>query len=191
MNLTGGSIKSYRPWQHCWFAPCPGPSSCWSRKNIRSRRRCSVRIRRSQAQLDQRSRVRRDLGLPAILALHLLHRGDGLLVPPAGGLAGQIALLNQSRLNLGSALGGHLHRCLLLMRRTQMRTLLCFRRLPSRSRGRVASTNPSSDEWKQMQAPPATEVPPESPSRMKYASCGLPPSRLSELMYATRPILSW
>src|ERR1019366_9205598 len=58
----------------------------------------------SQAQFDQRPRVRRQLGLPAIGRLVAGHGVAGGLVPSAGGPAGKVMLPNEGALDLQGAL---------------------------------------------------------------------------------------
>ena len=80
----------------------------WRRLLLRAgwdvRRRLCLR---TETQLNQRTGVGGDLGLPAIVGLQLLHGRDGGRVPAAGGFAGQIAMLDERCLNLSGALGRH------------------------------------------------------------------------------------
>ena len=76
---------------------------------VRRRNTRGIRIQKAfvigaQAQLDQRPRIRRQLGLPAVVGLVLGQRILGGLVPKAGRLARQVMLLNQSALDRAGAL---------------------------------------------------------------------------------------
>ena len=62
---------------------------------------------RAQAELDEGAGVGGDFGLPAVVALELLHGGDAFGVPGAGGFACQVALLDEGGLDLGGAVGVH------------------------------------------------------------------------------------
>lgn len=79
---------------------------------------------RPQPQLDQRPRIRRNLRLPPIVALQLLHRSHRRRVPSPRRLARQIPRLDQRRLNARRTL--HIHRRSSKMRR--MRLPACMRR---------------------------------------------------------------
>ena len=77
-------------------------------KFVRRRNAGGVRIQqtfvvRAQTELDQRSRIRSELGLPAIVSLELGQRIFGGLVPNASWLAAKVMLLNQRALDLAGA----------------------------------------------------------------------------------------
>ena len=61
----------------------------------------------AEAELDEGAGVGGNFGLPAVVALELLHGGDTVRVPGAGRLACEIALLDEGGLDLGGAVGGH------------------------------------------------------------------------------------
>ena len=61
----------------------------------------------AESELDEGAGVGSDLGLPAVVALELLHGGDAFGVPGAGGFTCEVALLDEGGLDLGGAVGGH------------------------------------------------------------------------------------
>ena len=64
-------------------------------------------VLRSKTQLDEGAGVRGQLGLPAVVALQLLHGGFACGIPAASGLSGEVAGLDQRGLDLGGALRLH------------------------------------------------------------------------------------
>jgi len=79
-------------------------------RRIGHRRHGALRIEqmvltRSEAQADQRSRIRNGLALPAVVGLISAHRLFAGIVPSAGRLARQVMLADQSFLNCRRPLG--------------------------------------------------------------------------------------
>jgi len=61
----------------------------------------------AEAELDEGAGVGGDFGLPAVVALELLHGGDTVRVPGAGGLSGEVTLLDEGGLDCSGAFGVH------------------------------------------------------------------------------------
>ncbi len=73
------------------------------RRDARGIRIQQALVIRSQAELNQRSRVRSELGLPAVVSLIFDQRVFRGFVPSAAGLASEVMLLNQGALDLAGA----------------------------------------------------------------------------------------